>query len=87
MGDAEEPVGQAFRPADVGGAADQHQEGGLEGVVGVVGVARHPPADAQYHRPVALHQGGERGLLPAVAEPFEQLPVAEPAAVAGQRLP
>ena len=40
----------------------QFQERCLEGVLGVLPVAQHPPADAQNHRPVPMHQFLERRL-------------------------
>ena len=63
------------------GLSGEDEEDGLEGVVGRVPVARHPAADAQHHRPVAIHQGGERRLgrgdAPAPREPCQQLGVGE----------
>ena len=60
--------------------ADQDQEGGLEGVLGVVRVAEDAPADAQDHRPVPLDQGreGQLGRLAAPGrEPLEELAVGQ----------
>jgi hypothetical protein len=78
-GDAVEPAPHRIQPADRARPAHQDQERGLEGVVGVVGVAEPVAADAQDHRPVAQHQHLERGRVAMVDEPFEQLPVGQPA--------
>ena len=79
-GDAVEPAPDRFPVADGGGAADEDQEGGLEGVLGVVLVAEDRTADAEDHRPVTLEQGGERrlrGLVAAVGEPAQELGVGQ----------
>jgi hypothetical protein len=55
------------------GLAGEHQEGGLEGVLRVVGVAEQPPTDAEHHRPVAGDQLGERRGVGPPGEPVEQL--------------
>ena len=67
--DAVEPVAQQLGLAERPGLAGQHEEDGLEGVLGVLVVAQELPADAQHHRPVAGHQGGERGLAGLVVPP------------------
>jgi hypothetical protein len=74
-GDAVQPAADGSPPANGGGPAGQHEERGLEGVLGVVRVGHQAAAHAQHHRPVPLHEQGERRLLAAVAEPLEQLPV------------
>ena len=60
--DAIEPVAQQVGVADRPGLAGQDEEDGLEGVLGMVAVAQELAADAQHHRPVPCHQGGEGGL-------------------------
>ena len=59
-----EPGAQGVPDPERAGPAHQHQEGGLEGVVGVVLVREDRPADAQDHRPVPLDQGREGQLGP-----------------------
>ena len=59
--------------------ADQEQERGLEGVVGVVRIAQDPLTDAQDHRSMPFDQRGERrlgfrGILPG-QEPSQELAV------------
>src|SRR5205807_4098300 len=44
-------------------------------VVGIVGIAQQPAADAQYHRAVAAHQLGERGFVPLPQEAGQELAV------------
>jgi hypothetical protein len=77
IGNPVEPVAQTFLVADSAGAARQHKEGGLEGVLGVVLVAEDAAAHAQDHGPVSLNQGGESGLVAVVGEALEQLTVAK----------
>ncbi len=80
--DPVEPVAQQVGVADRPGLPGQDEEDGLEGVLGMLNVAQELPADAQNHRPVPAHQGGEGGLAgrltPAGGEPLEELPVGEP---------
>ena len=63
------------------GLAGEDEKYCLEGVVGRVPVARHPAADAQYHRPMAVHQSGEcrlgRGIAPAPTESGQQLGIGQ----------
>ena len=55
VGDPVQPVPQPLPRDDGGRLAGQDEEGGLEGVLGVV-VAEHAAADAQHHRPVPADQ-------------------------------
>ena len=74
-------VPEPIRVADRPGLPRQDEEGGLEGVLGMMVIAQELPADAQHHRPVSGHDGGEGGLvgrLAARGEPLEQLAVGEP---------
>jgi hypothetical protein len=73
--DAVQPGAQRVLPPDGGRLAGEHQKCGLPGLLGVVGMAEHPAADPQYHRPVALDQGDERGLVPARDEAVQQVVV------------
>ena len=73
--DPVQPGAQRVLAPDGGRLAGEHQKCGLPGVLGVVGMAEHPAADAQHHRPVALDQGGERGLVPARDEAVQQVAV------------
>ena len=54
---------------------DEFQEGGLEGVFGVV-VAQQPAAHAPHHRPVTLDEGSKGGFVAAFDEASQQLCVA-----------
>ena len=74
------PTGQGIGLPHRAGFTGQHQERGLEGVVGVLRVAEDLPADAEDHRPVALHQRREGrlvGSVPQRQEPLNELPVRE----------
>ncbi len=80
--DAVEPAPDRSPVADGGGAADEDQERGLEGVLGVVIVAQDRVADAEDHRPVPLDQDGERpfgDLLGAFSEPAQEFGVGQAA--------
>ena len=68
-----QPAADGAVDPDRGGLAPQQEEGGLEGVVGVVGVVEHASADAQDHRPVPADQGLE-GQLVAVGDVSFQEP-------------
>ena len=51
-----QPAAQGLAPSDRRGLLDQHEEGGLEGVLDVARVAEDAAADAQHHRAVSRHQ-------------------------------
>ena len=72
-----QPAGQGLRLADRGGIAGQHQEGGLEGVLGIVLVAQDVTADAPDEPSVPLDQGGEGVFLVVGREALQQLRVAQ----------
>jgi rubrerythrin len=57
------------------GPADEDEENGLEGVVGVVIIAENAAADAEDHRAVATEKGLEGTLVAAAVEAAEQLGV------------
>ena len=79
-GDAVEPVPDRVAIADRSKSLDQHQERGLEGVLGVVRVIQHVPADPHDHRAVPRDERLERGfgvLEARPADPGEQLAIGE----------
>jgi hypothetical protein len=60
----------------------QREERRLECIVRGVFIAKSAATDAQDHRPMTVHQGLEGRLAPglsALGEPFQQLPVCQPA--------
>ena len=57
--------------------ADEDEEGGLEGVLGVVVVAEDAAADAPDHRAVPPHQGFQGRWLSAADEALQQLPIGQ----------
>ena len=69
---------RAWPAPDRAGLLDQDEEGGLEGVLGVVGVAQDAPADGQDHRPVPRHQRLEGRRIALGEEAVEELRVGEP---------
>ena len=75
-----EPARQLFPSRDRRCLACEHEEGGLEGILRRVAVPQHAAADAQDHRPMAIHQGRKRslrGLIIAGDKPLQKLLVAE----------
>ena len=81
MGHAVQPATERVLHPERPRLAGQHEEGGLEGVLGGMLVAEDAPADAEDHRPVPLHQGLE-GRLGAVlvpgGEPLQELGIRQP---------
>ncbi len=57
--------------------ACQGEEGGLESILGILGMAEQPPADAQHHRPMAPQQQLERRRVALRYEALQQLLIAE----------
>ncbi len=75
-----EPGAQRVAPTDRGRLAGQDQERRLEGVLGLVRVAKDLAADAEDHRAMTFHQGGEGdlgGLIASGCEAIEELRVAQ----------
>ncbi len=64
--------------------AGEDQEGGLQGVLGVLDVMQHLPADAPDHRPMPLDQRGE-GLFIVEPDQLHQLAVGKPAQLGAAR--
>ena len=77
MGDLTQPAAETLLAPDRPTLADEDQEGGLKGVLDVVGAAEDRAADAQYHRPVPLDQGREGRFIPPREEPIQELAVGE----------
>ena len=75
---AVQPAAQGLAPPDRAGLLDQDEEGRLEGVLGVVGVAEDAAADREHHRPVPRHQGLERRRIGLGEEAVEELGVGQP---------
>ncbi len=78
-GHAVKPARQKISVPDRRRLADQHQERRLESVLDVPRVAEHPPAEAQHHRPVQVHQRLEGVLIPARQVTLQELAVPQAA--------
>ena len=78
MRDLVQPARQGVSSPDCAPLLDQDQEGRLEGILSIVGVAQDPPADAQDHRSVPPHQRFEGPGIPLGEETLEELRVGEP---------
>jgi hypothetical protein len=76
-----QPRTQRFSPMQRTGLASQHQEGCLEGILGMVLIAEHAPANAEYHRPVPFHQGSKRWLISPSGETLQELPIGDGASL------
>jgi hypothetical protein len=63
-----QPIGNLLTPAYRAGLAGEHEEGGLEGVLGILVVSEHTPAHAPDQRAMALHKGGECRLVAKAGE-------------------
>jgi hypothetical protein len=74
-GDAVQPAAHRLALHDRPRPAGEDEEGGLEGVLGVLLVAEQAPADTQGHGPVTAYQGRERRLVPRGDEVGQQVPV------------
>ena len=55
----------------------QHQEGRLEGVLGVLFVLENMAAHAQDELTVPLHQGGEGAFVASIDETLQQMAVGQ----------
>ena len=73
-----QPAGQSVSPSDRPGPLHHHQEGGLEGILGVIGIAEDAAADAQHHRPVPRHQRLEGAGISLFDEAVKELRVGQP---------
>ena len=81
VGHLVEPVPQHLAIADRPGLADEQEERGLEGVLRVLRLVEHVPADAEDHRPMPPDEHLEGGLRlrgQSVQEPRQQLAIAHP---------
>ncbi len=54
VGDLMQPAAEPVAAPDRPRLADQNQERGLKGVLGIVRIAEHSAAGTQHHRPVPL---------------------------------
>jgi hypothetical protein len=69
---AMQPAADGALDPDRSGLARQQEEGGLEGVVGIVGVVEHAAADGQDHRPMPTDQRLEGQLIAVGHVTFQQ---------------
>ncbi len=74
-----QPVGDHLPTGDRRGLAGEHEERGLERVLGIVGVAEDASADTPDHGAVTHDEGLERRLVAVGGEPLEELAIRQPA--------
>lgn len=80
VGDLGEPGAERVAHPECPSAADENEKRGLEGVVSVVFVAEHEPADTHDHGAVAIDKGAEGefgGVAVSGGKPFEQLGIGQ----------
>jgi hypothetical protein len=75
VGGPVEPAAHGRRLSDLGRLFGQDEEGGLEGVLGVLSVGEDVAADAPNEGAVPLHKGGKGGLVVLNRETFQELGV------------
>ena len=86
--DCVQPAGQRRSVAQRSSLADQDQEGSLEGVLDLLGVAQQSPADSKNEWPMPPEQHLERRLVALIEPALQQLSVGQRADAAGlQRMP
>jgi hypothetical protein len=71
-----QPTADRLLFADRTGLSGQYHKGSLKSVLDVVRLTQESPANAEDHRPMTIHQGGERRLIALEAEAFEELMIA-----------
>src|SRR5262249_1715282 len=68
-----EPAAGDLALPHAGRLAEENQESGLEGVLGIVRMPQHPPADGQHHRSMPPQQRLERRLVALAHQSIEKL--------------
>src|SRR5947208_15678461 len=81
VGHAEQPAAERRPPAHRAGLVEQHQEGGLEGVIDIGLIGQYLPARCPDARSMSPDQGSEGGVVALVEVVLQQLPVAQPPVV------
>jgi hypothetical protein len=81
QGDAVKPVAEQTGRAQAGGLADQNQESGPEGVLGVLCMAQDPSTNAKDHGAVSAHQGLKGRLIALLGEALKQVGIGSPVSV------
>ena len=71
-GHAVEPAADLLGLADRPGFSGEDKKRRLEGILRILFVAEQPPAQAEDHSPVALHEHGERQPVPTSGELLDQ---------------
>jgi hypothetical protein len=67
-----EPTGEGPMGTKRAAFARQDKEGGLESVLGIVGIPQRVPADSQHHGPVPPHHGRKCRLVIALQKGPQQ---------------
>src|SRR5689334_21850998 len=75
IGNPVKPAGHGLAPGDRSRPADQDQKYRLKGVLRVLLAVQQALAQTEYHRPLALEQGGKSRLIVAVDKQLEEFSV------------
>jgi len=75
LSDTVQPTADGIVAPDLARPAGQDQEGGLKNVLGVVGIAKHPPGNAKNHASMPLDKNYESLFLPLRQETLKELAV------------
>ena len=75
VGDAVQPVTNGLSGQKRRSLADQDEERGLEGVLGIVRIVEDTTADRQHHGAVTAHQSRESGLVALSQKTLQQLTI------------
>ena len=77
LGDRVQPGCQRCLARYGGSSPNEHKEGSLKGVFGVMAVAEHSAADPKHHGPMAVDKDGKGSLVPLAAEALHQLGITQ----------
>jgi hypothetical protein len=72
---AVKPARQQFPPTDGSPLAQQHEEGGLEGVLYIKRISEETPTHSEHQRSMTAYQSLESALIPPVQKALQELAV------------
>ena len=78
-----EPAANGFLAANGTQLPSHHKEGGLEDILGVMGIANGTSSDGIDHAAMPLDEQGDNGLLAQGLEAIQNLPVGQFVGAAG----
>ena len=87
IGDPVKPAGECLMLADAPALAGEDQEGGLQGILGVVEIMQHAPADTEHQPLMPPDQQLERSLVAGRGKAFQRRTVTDAGFALGRRAP